>query len=188
MRIRSTLAVFATSVAIVASAIAALPEASAATGVTGKSYPSMLQKIGVVTPTALASTATSEIVSATESAATELALASKRLRAENEDFRVATAGTTTPPVAENLSVSSSSVRQWKGLAAFDSRYSDGGNQTSSEPSDMAMCTSGSYVVQMVNSAVQMYSMTGTAALAGTYGGAGAVSSFRNSADVAAAAK
>jgi hypothetical protein len=167
MRIRSTLAVFATSVAIVASAIAALPEASAATGVTGKSYPSMLQKIGVVTPTALATTASE--VSATESAATELAVASKRLRPESEDFRIATSGTTTPPNAENLSVSSSTVRQWKGLTAFDSRYADGGNQGYGEPSDMAMCTNGSYVVQMVNSAIQIYSTSGTAALPGSYG-------------------
>ena len=76
---------------------------------------------------------------------------------------------TTPPNAENLSVSSSTVRQWKGLTAFDSRYADGGNQGYGEPSDMAMCTNGSYVVQMVNSAIQIYSTSGTAALPGTYG-------------------
>ena len=57
MRIRSTLAVFATSVAIVASAIAALPEASAAPGatggpgyLTGTYYPDLIEFVGTQVP------------------------------------------------------------------------------------------------------------------------------------------
>ena len=49
----------------------------------------------------------------------------------------------------NLSVASATVRNWRGLTAFDNRYSDGGNQLSSEPSDMAMCTDGTYVVDVL---------------------------------------
>jgi hypothetical protein len=173
MRIRTTLAAFGATVAIVASALTTLPAASAATGVTGSSYPSMLRKIGTVQRAVASPDASASATVESISPESELALTSRRLWTHHKSLSASSAGSTSLPTAGNLSVASATVRNWRGLTAFDNRYSDGGNQLSSEPSDMAMCTDGTYVVQMVNSAIQIYSTTGTAALAGTYGGLGA---------------
>ncbi len=76
------------------------------------------------------------------------------------------------PRAANLPVSSNKkglVRSWEGLNHFDNRFSDGGNQFSSEPPDQGLCVGNGYVMETVNSVVQVYNERGKALIHGTSG-------------------
>ena len=53
------------------------------------------------------------------------------------------------------------------LNHFDSRYNDGGNQFSGEPPDQGLCASTTREFEIVNSAVQVYTTSGHALIAGT---------------------
>ncbi len=53
------------------------------------------------------------------------------------------------------------------LNHFDSRYNDGGNQFSGEPPDQGLCASKTREFEIVNSAVQVYTTSGHALIAGT---------------------
>jgi hypothetical protein len=55
---------------------------------------------------------------------------------------------------------------WEGLNHFDNRYSDNGNQFSSEPPDQGLCVGRGFVFEIVNSVVQIYTTDGTALLNG----------------------
>ena len=79
MRIRPTLAALGATVAIVASALTTLPAASAATGVTGSSYPSMLRKIGTVQRAVASPDASASATVESISPESELALTSRLL-------------------------------------------------------------------------------------------------------------
>lgn len=62
---------------------------------------------------------------------------------------------------------------FQGLTHFDSRYSEGGNQFSGEPADLGMCTDGTYVLEMVNNAVQLFRVSdGAPMYDGDYANAG----------------
>ncbi|PZS36764.1 MAG: hypothetical protein DLM59_00400 [Pseudonocardiales bacterium] len=54
-------------------------------------------------------------------------------------------------------------RSWHGLDGFDTRYANGGNQASLEPPDQALCVGNAHVLEAVNSAVRVYTTSGTAA-------------------------
>jgi hypothetical protein len=58
---------------------------------------------------------------------------------------------------------------WEGLNHFDARYSDSGNQFSGEPPDQGLCVGHGYVMETVNSVVQIYRQDGTPLLAGQSG-------------------
>ena len=68
------------------------------------------------------------------------------------------------------------INTWDALNQFDSRFSDGGNQFSAEPPDQGLCVSPGYVLEPVNSVVQIYSTDGQPLLPGQPGipGAGPV--------------
>lgn len=55
---------------------------------------------------------------------------------------------------------------WEGLNHFSSRYSGGGNAFSGEPADQGLCASNSYVFEIVNSVVQVYTPQGRALIDG----------------------
>jgi hypothetical protein len=55
---------------------------------------------------------------------------------------------------------------WEGLNHFNSRYSGGGNAFSGEPADQGLCASNSYVFEIVNSVVQVYTPQGQALIDG----------------------
>jgi len=61
------------------------------------------------------------------------------------------------------------LRSWDGLNHFDNRYTDGGNQFSAEPPDQALCVSPDFVMEDVNSVLQVYSPTGHPLLHGQAG-------------------
>ena len=61
------------------------------------------------------------------------------------------------------------LQSWDGLNHFDNRYSDGGNQFSGEPPDQALCVSPNFVMENVNSVLQVYSPTGHPLLHGQAG-------------------
>jgi hypothetical protein len=65
---------------------------------------------------------------------------------------------------------------WQGSNHFDSRYADGGNQFSGEPPDQGLCAGNGFVMETVNSVVQVYDEVGHRLLAGQPGapGGGAV--------------
>lgn len=74
------------------------------------------------------------------------------------------------PVADDLPISSDAqgrIASWEGLNQFDSRYSDGGNQFSSEPPDQGLCVGDGYVMETVNQVIQVYDEEGNALLPGT---------------------
>ena len=76
------------------------------------------------------------------------------------------------PSAPNLPVSSQTkglIDSWEGSTHFDSRYSDGGNQFSSEPPDQGLCVGNGYVLETVNQVVQIYTQDGDELLAGQSG-------------------
>ncbi len=67
------------------------------------------------------------------------------------------------PQARNLPVSNNKhdlVRSWEGSNHFDNRFSDNGNQFSSEPPDQGLCVGNGYVMETVNSVVQVYTEHG----------------------------
>jgi len=78
-------------------------------------------------------------------------------------------GNTRPPSAASVPVSQNAsgvVSRFQGLNHFDSRYSGGGNAYSGEPPDQGLCVGGSYVFEIVNSVVQVYTKSGTPLIAG----------------------
>ncbi|MFZ0324507.1 MAG: hypothetical protein WAN48_10290 [Actinomycetes bacterium] len=79
----------------------------------------------------------------------------------NGNVRPPTAGSV--PVTQNLS---GVAQRFQALNHFDSRYSGGGNAYSGEPPDQGMCVGGSYVFEIVNSVVQVYTKSGTPLIAG----------------------
>jgi len=52
------------------------------------------------------------------------------------------------------------IRSFQGLNHRDQRRADGGNQFSSEPPDQGLCANDRYVVEVINSAVQVYGTSG----------------------------
>jgi hypothetical protein len=58
---------------------------------------------------------------------------------------------------------------WQGANHFDGRYSDNGNQFSGEPPDQGLCVGHGYVMETVNSVVQIYKEDGTPLLHGQNG-------------------
>jgi hypothetical protein len=76
------------------------------------------------------------------------------------------------PDPPDLPVSSSTkglIRSWQGLDHFDYRLSDKGNQFSGEPPDQGICAGNGYVLETVNSVVQVYTDDGDALLPGQSG-------------------
>jgi hypothetical protein len=76
------------------------------------------------------------------------------------------------PSADDLPVSATAdelVRSWEGSNHFDSRYSDGGNQFSGEPPDQGLCVGNGYVMETVNSVIQVYNTNGTPLIHGNPG-------------------
>ena len=61
------------------------------------------------------------------------------------------------------------LQSWNGLSHFNNRFSDGGNQFSGEPPDQALCVSPNFVLENVNSVLQVYSPTGHPLLHGQPG-------------------
>jgi hypothetical protein len=61
------------------------------------------------------------------------------------------------------------MQSWDGLNHFDNRYSDSGNQFSGEPPDQALCVSKDFVLENVNSVLQVYSPAGHPFLHGQAG-------------------
>jgi hypothetical protein len=61
------------------------------------------------------------------------------------------------------------MTSFQGLNHFDSRYADGGNQFSNEPPDQGLCVGNGYVMETVNSVVQVYNQAGTALINGNPG-------------------
>lgn len=55
------------------------------------------------------------------------------------------------------------VNGFDGLSHRDQRLADGGNQFSTEPPDQALCVGGGFVLESVNTALQVYNKNGTAA-------------------------
>jgi len=83
------------------------------------------------------------------------------------------------PTARSLPVSmhrQGLVRSWEGLNHFDNRFASGGNQFSSEPPDQGLCVGNGYVMETVNSVVQVYTERGRPLLKGNSAvpGSGAV--------------
>lgn len=76
------------------------------------------------------------------------------------------------PLPEDLTDAVPSGLGFQGLTHFDSRYSEGGSQFSGEPADLGMCTDGTYVLELVNNAVQLFGTDGTPVYVGSYGNAG----------------
>jgi hypothetical protein len=58
------------------------------------------------------------------------------------------------------------VASWEGTNQFDSRYSDGGNQFSGEPPDQGLCVGNGFVMETINSVIQVYDEQGNALLPG----------------------
>lgn len=77
------------------------------------------------------------------------------------------------PSASDVTMSATGLG-FAGLTHFDSRYADGGNQFSGEPADLGMCTNGTYLLELVNNAVQLFRSDGTPVYDGEYGTAGSV--------------
>ena len=79
------------------------------------------------------------------------------------------------PVGSTVPVQSGHglLQSWNGLGHFNNRYSDAGNQFSGEPPDQALCVSPDFVLENVNSVLQVYSPTGHAFLHGQPGVVGA---------------
>jgi hypothetical protein len=78
-------------------------------------------------------------------------------------------GKVRPPAASSVPVTSSTsgvTSRFEGLNHFDSRYSGGGNQFSGEPPDQGLCVSSTRVFEIVNSAVQVYTRSGTPLIEG----------------------
>jgi hypothetical protein len=76
------------------------------------------------------------------------------------------------PVGPTLKVSGEQrgmLASWEGSNHFDSRYADGGNQFSGEPPDQGLCASGKYVLETVNSVIQIYDPQGHPLLQGDPG-------------------
>lgn len=76
------------------------------------------------------------------------------------------------PSGPNLPVSSTAtglVTSWEGSNHFDNRYSDGGNQFSLEPPDQGLCVGNGYVMETVNSVIQVYDTNGTPLIQGNPG-------------------
>lgn len=92
------------------------------------------------------------------SARAEIPYLNRRVESEKEP-----AITWDIPKADNLPVSTKKqglVRSWQGLNHFDNRFSDGGNQFSSEPPDQGLCVGNGYVMETVNSVIQVYTEHG----------------------------
>ncbi|MEA2581864.1 MAG: hypothetical protein QOE83_2756 [Actinomycetota bacterium] len=78
-------------------------------------------------------------------------------------------GNIRPPSAGSIPASQSTagvLSRFQGLNHFDSRYSGGGNAFSGEPPDQGMCVGGTYVFEIVNSVVQVYTKGGKPLIAG----------------------
>ena len=75
------------------------------------------------------------------------------------------------PVGSTVPVQSGHglLQSWDGLSHFNNRFSDGGNQFSGEPPDQALCVSPNFVLENVNSVLQVYSPTGHPLLHGQPG-------------------
>ena len=75
------------------------------------------------------------------------------------------------PSAPNLPVGHGAGlrKSFDALNHFDNRYSDSGNQFSGEPPDQALCVSDRYVLENVNSVLQVYTPDGKALIPGQPG-------------------
>ena len=101
----------------------------------------------------------------------ELAHLERIYQRESEGGEVPVEGWDTP-VGPNLPVSGDQrgmIASWEGSNHFASRYADGGNQFSGEPPDQGLCASGRYVLETVNSVVQVYDPKGHPLLKGNPG-------------------
>jgi len=63
------------------------------------------------------------------------------------------------PSQPSLAVSHSESG-WQGIDHFDQRFTDGGNQFSTEPPDQGLCVGNGHVFEAVNTAVRSYSTSG----------------------------
>lgn len=61
------------------------------------------------------------------------------------------------------------VTSWQGSNQFDNRYADQGNQFSVEPPDQGLCVGGGYVMETINSVMQVFREDGTPLLRGQAG-------------------
>ncbi|MFM7719257.1 MAG: hypothetical protein ACKO8G_07240 [Actinomycetota bacterium] len=77
------------------------------------------------------------------------------------------------PTAEPVGVDAGEVDSWQGISHFDSRFASAGRSYQNEPSDLALCASDEYILEGVNTAVQVYdAQTGAALLDGGYANPG----------------
>jgi hypothetical protein len=78
-------------------------------------------------------------------------------------LRTFVAGGLQPPVVTSSAIGGSAGlgKSWHALDGFDSRYANGGNQFSLEPPDQALCVGNGYALEVVNSAVRVYTTSGT---------------------------
>jgi len=97
----------------------------------------------------------------------------RQLSGHEQDFgaQATIPGSNTLPAGSTLPLQTghSLLQSWDGLNHFDNRYSDGGNQFSGEPPDQALCVSPNFVMENVNSVLQVYSPTGHPLLHGQAG-------------------
>jgi hypothetical protein len=76
------------------------------------------------------------------------------------------------PTAAGLPVVGSQTEllaSWEALNHFDNRFADGGNQFSLEPPDQGLCVGNGYVMETVNSVIQVYDENGSPLIHGNPG-------------------
>ena len=74
------------------------------------------------------------------------------------------------PKATSLPISTKQtgvLGSFNGQGEFDTRFSNGGNQFSSEPPDQGLCVNGTYELETTNSVLQVYDKSGNPQLPGT---------------------
>jgi hypothetical protein len=91
----------------------------------------------------------------------------RQLNAHEADGVPPIIGWTVPTVPSlPISMGKGILASFNGQGEFETRYSAGGNQFSSEPPDQGLCASGTYELETTNDVMQVYDKSGNALLSG----------------------
>lgn len=177
MRVRRTRLALAGALAVtLTAALLAAPSAigvaaGAGAGVHGSPFRVIFRGTTPRLASIAAAPAAARAAASDSEAAAELEIL-RRHREQREEGAAEPAVTAVTPGGPNLPVMGAGgdlKASWEGSNHFDSRFSSLGNQFSGEPPDQGLCVGNGYVMESVNSVVQIYTESGRALLSGQSG-------------------
>jgi hypothetical protein len=175
MRVKRTrLAVACALAASVTAALLAAPTvgvaAGASAGVHGSPFGVIFRGTLPRLSTIAAAPATTARVADSDAAAElEIIRRHQEQRAEGAGEPTVTVPTPSAPNLPVMGAGADLKRSFEGVNHFDSRFSDQGNQFSGEPPDQGLCAGNGYVMETVNTSMQIYDEAGTPLLEGQTG-------------------